>query len=46
MEFHNIMHNDCLAYIVFMKYFPFFLFSLLNDNILHYVTSENKSNPS
>ena len=28
--------------IVFMKYFLFYLFSLLNYIILYYVTSENK----
>ena len=34
--------------IVFMKYFFFYLFSLLNYNILYmyYVTSENKGNPN
>ena len=32
--------------IVFMKYFPFYLFSLLNYIILYYVTSENKGNPN
>ena len=32
--------------IVFMKYFLFYLFSLLNYNILYYVASENKGNPN
>ena len=32
--------------IVFMKYFPFYLFSLLNYIILYYVVSENKGNPN
>ena len=31
--------------IVFMKYFPFYLFLLLNYTIVYYVTSENKGNP-
>ena len=31
--------------IVFMKYFPFYLFKLLNYIILYYVTFENKGNP-
>ena len=32
--------------IVFMKYILFYLFSLLNYNILYYVASENKGNPN
>ena len=32
--------------IVFMKYFLFYLFSLLNHNILYYVASEKKDNPN
>ena len=32
--------------IVFMKYFLFYLFSLLSYNILYYVASENKGNPN
>ena len=32
--------------IVFMKYFLFYLFSLLNYNILYYVASEKKGNPN
>ena len=31
---------------VFMKYFSFYLFPLLNYIILYYVTSENKGNPN
>ena len=30
--------------IVFMKYFLFYLFSLLNYIILYYVSAENKGN--
>ena len=32
--------------IVFMKYFLFYLFSLLNYNFLYYVASENKDSPN
>ena len=32
--------------IVFMKHFFFYLFSLLNYNILYYVASENKGSPN
>ena len=32
--------------IVFIKYFLFYLFSLLNYIILYYAISENKVNPS
>ena len=47
MQFHYIMHNDCLAhdYCVYEN-FPFYLFSFLNYIILYYVTSENKGNPN
>ena len=31
---------------VLMKYFLFYLFSLLYYNILYYVASENKGNPN
>ena len=32
--------------IVFMKQFPFYLFSFLKYIILYYVTFENKGNPN
>ena len=32
--------------IVFMKYFLFYLFSLLNLNILYYLASANKGIPN